>query len=97
MRFTAEQMAWPSKMTDSADVKLPSKKMEISMSAEEKNADMQLIGLADKNTSDRHMSVELKVRHMAVEIACLNEKYMSAEMKNMLAKIKNICVGQDKK
>jgi hypothetical protein len=35
------------------------------MSAEEKNTDMQLIGLADKN-SDRHMSVEIKVRHMAV-------------------------------
>jgi hypothetical protein len=39
--------------------------MEMGMSDEEKNADMQLIGLADKN-SDRHMSVEIKVRHMAV-------------------------------
>jgi hypothetical protein len=35
------------------------------MLAEEKNAGMQLIGLADKN-SDRHMSVEIKVRHMTV-------------------------------
>jgi hypothetical protein len=42
------------------------------------------------------MSVKLKVRHMAVEIACLNEKYMSAEVKNMSAKRKKICVGQDK-
>jgi hypothetical protein len=42
-------------MSESADVKLPSKKMEMGMSAEEKNADMQLIGLAAKN-SDRHMS-----------------------------------------
>jgi hypothetical protein len=41
------------------------------MLAEEKNAGMQLIGLADKN-SDRHMSVEIKVRRMAVrDIACL--------------------------
>jgi hypothetical protein len=40
--------------------------MEMDMSDEEKNADMQLIGLADKN-SDRHMSVEISiVRHMAV-------------------------------
>jgi hypothetical protein len=52
-------------MSESADVKLLSKKMEMGMSAEEKNADMQLIGLADKN-SDRYMSVEIKVRHMAV-------------------------------
>jgi hypothetical protein len=37
------------------------------MSAEEKNADMQLIGVADKN-SDRHMSVDISiVRHMAVQ------------------------------
>jgi hypothetical protein len=53
-------------MSDSADVKLPSKKMEMDMSDEEKNADMQLISLADKN-SDRHISVEISiVRHMAV-------------------------------
>jgi hypothetical protein len=34
------------------------------------------------------MSVEIKVKHTAVEIACLYEKYMSAKMKKVSGKIK---------
>jgi hypothetical protein len=49
-RFMAEQMAWPSKMSNSANVKSPSKQMEMGMSAREKKVDMQLIGLAEKNS-----------------------------------------------
>jgi hypothetical protein len=38
MRFIAEQVAWPCKMSDSADVKLSSKKKEMDISAGEKHA-----------------------------------------------------------